>query len=251
MIAFDKEINDYGFQGSYINGGHTNESGAFFEPFEILPLSYDVVNPANINIRPFTQPLEEFKPLFAPTITPIMTLTPTSSYFPTTQPLFTTPIPAAPVFSAPKPAASVFSSPGFNDKITISTTVYDEKGYPLPDANIFIDEIAIASTYSNGTVTVPGIATIMSRVRITHVAMKDYEISAALLPKKVMMQTNINELDEVIIPPRKKPTTEAAAPAPVAKAGMSWLLWITLLAAGYKGMQYFKDDKPKTVKAKI
>lgn len=224
--AYYPGTESYGFQESHIAGGQANVAVPIFEPINITPITVENMNP-------------------------IMTLTPTSSYFPITQPLFTTPIPVAPVFSAPKPVASVFSSPGFNDKITISTTVYDEKGYPLPDANIFIDEIAIASTYNNGTVTVPGIATNMSRVRITHVAMIDYEISAALLPKKVMMKLNINELDEVVIKPKPKPTTEAAAPAPVAKAGMSWLLWIALLAAGYKGMQYFKDDKPKTVKAKI
>jgi hypothetical protein len=149
-----------------------------------------------------------------------------------------------------------FSTPAISDKITISTTVYDEFGDPLPGANIHIDGKPIASTYNNGTVTVPGIATSTSIIKITYVGMKDYSISAVFLPKKVMMEIKAIELDVVTITIPKKPiitTPSTIVPLTpvVAKAGMSWVMWLLLLGGVYKGMQYFKDEKPKTVKAKI
>jgi hypothetical protein len=208
-------INDYNFQESHISGGQANVAVPIFEPIKIAPITFENTNP-------------------------IMTLTPITSYFPITQPIFTTPIPVAPVFSTPT----------IDSKITISTMVYDEFGDPLPGANVHIDGKPIASTYNDGSVTVPGIATSTSTVRITYVGMKDYVISAVFLPKKVIMQVDVIALEGVTIIVPKKDTTVPYS-APVAKAGMSWLLWIALLAAGYKGMQYFKDDKPKTVKAKI
>ncbi|MFV5702189.1 hypothetical protein ACM55F_09985 [Flavobacterium sp. XS2P12] len=149
------------------------------------------------------------------------------------------------------------STPILSDKITISTTVYDEYSNPLPGANIWIDGKWIAETNENGSVVVTGAATSISAVKITHVSMKDYSISAVFLPKKVMMQVNVNELNEVIIKPKPKATTTPTAtttediPPVVQQAGMSWVMWLLLLGGVYKGMQYFKDSKPKTVKAKI
>lgn len=143
-----------------------------------------------------------------------------------------------------------------SDKITISTTVYDEFGNPLPGANIHIDGKPIASTYGDGTVTVPGIATSTSIIKITYVGMKDYSISAVFLPKKVMMQIEAIQLEGVVIPLKPKttvpvPSTVVPLTPVVSKAGMSWIMWLLLLGGAYKGMQYFKDSKPKTVKAKI
>lgn len=149
-----------------------------------------------------------------------------------------------------------FSTPVLSDKITISTTVYDEFGDPLPGANIHIDGKPIASTYNNGTVTVPGIATSASIIKITYVGMKDYSISAVFLPKKVMMQTEAIELSGVTITIPKKPIiTSPSTVVPitpvVAKAGMSWVMWLLILGAGIKGIQHFSTSKPKVVKAKI
>lgn len=151
-----------------------------------------------------------------------------------------------------------FSTPVLSDKITISTTVYDEYSNPLPGANIWIDGKWIAETNDNGVVTVSGVATSMSTVKVTHVAMKDYSISAVFIPKKVMMQVNVNELNEVIIKPKPKPTTIPTTTATtkditpvVAKSGMSWVMWLLILGAGIKGIQHFSTSKPKVVKAKI
>jgi hypothetical protein len=148
------------------------------------------------------------------------------------------------------------TTPVLSDKITISTTVYDEFGDPLPGANIHIDGKPIASTYNNGTVTVPGIATSASIIKITYVGMKDYSISAVFLPKKVMMQTEAIELSGVTITIPKKPiitTPSTVVPITpvVAKAGMSWVMWLLILGAGIKGIQHFSTSKPKVVKAKI
>lgn len=145
--------------------------------------------------------------------------------------------------------ASPFDAPALSDKITISTTVYDEFGDPLPGANIHIDGKPIASTYNNGTVTVPGIATSTSTIKITYVGMKDYSISAVFLPKKVMMKVEAVELGGLTITVPKKPDTIVDAPKSVTKAGMSWIMWLLLFGGVYKGMQHFSTSKP--VKAKI
>ena len=236
MIPYDKQadqqLNDYGFQGHNIFDSESINAIPTFNTISTKSIAYDPVSPTRFNIA--IPVLEAIK------MNPIMTLSPETSYFPITQPIFTTPI----------PVATVFSAPTIDSKITISTIVYDEFSNPLPGANIHIDGKPIASTYNDGSVTLPGIATSTSIVRITYVGMKDYVISAVFLPKKVIMQVDTIALEGVTIIVPKKDTVVPYT-APVAKAGMSWLLWIALLAAGYKGMQYFKDDKPKTVKAKI
>lgn len=145
-----------------------------------------------------------------------------------------------------------------SDTITIATTVYDEFGDPLPGANISIDGKAIASTYNNGTVTVPGIATSTSTVTITYVGMKPYSVSAVFLPKTVRMQRDITQLDEVIITIPKKietltpptPPVVAVAPKPTAEPSKTnWLLWIGVAGLGFK--VYQKMTSGTTVKAKI
>lgn len=245
MIPYDKEVNDYGFQGHNIFDSESINVWPTFNTVDQAPIAYEPASPTKFAVNPvvdaFIFPVFEpikISPVTFENINPVMTLE--NTYFPIIQPLFTTPIPIAPVFSTPT----------IDSKITISTMVYDEFGDPLPGANVHIDGKPIASTYNDGSVTVPGIATSTSTVRITYVGMKDYVISAVFLPKKVIMQVDVIALEGVTIIVPKKDTTVPYT-APVAKAGMSWLLWIALLAAGYKGMQYFKDDKPKTVKAKI
>lgn len=133
------------------------------------------------------------------------------------------------------------------DKITISTTVYDESGYPIPDANIWIDGKFAKMTDNNGTVTIANVANSMSTVKITHVAKKDYQIMAVFLPKKVMMQWENNMLDEVVVKPLKKPTPKEAAPTETKKT--NWLLWFAAIGLGVKAYQYFSSEK--VVKAKL
>lgn len=147
--------------------------------------------------------------------------------------------------------ASPFDAPALSDKITISTTVYDEYNNPLPGANIWIDGKWVAETNENGFVAVSGVATSISRVKITHVAMIEYSMSAVLLPKNITMQVNVNELNEVIVKPKPKPKPDTIVDAPkgVTKAGMSWIMWLLLFGGVYKGMQHFSTSKP--VKAKI
>lgn len=143
------------------------------------------------------------------------------------------------------------------DKITIATTVYDEFGDPLPGANIHIDGKPIASTYDNGSVTVPGIATSTSIIKITYVGMKDYEISAVFLPRAVRMQPDLIELSGVtIVIPNKiqtlTPPTTAVVPKPTPTTEPSktnWLLWIGVAGIGFKVFQ--KMTAGTTVKAKI
>ena len=146
----------------------------------------------------------------------------------------------------------------FLKTITIATTVYDEFGDPLPGANISIDGKAIASTYNNGTVTVPGIATSTSTVTITYVGMKPYSVSAVFLPKIVRMQRDITQLDEVIITiPKKIQTLTPAVTATVTPiptltpepSKTNWLLWIGTAGLVFKVYQHLNSGA--TVKAKI
>lgn len=202
---------DYIFQESNISGGQATVDVSVYEPIKITPIT--------------------FEPMI-----PIMTLTPETSYFPITQPLFTTPIPVAPVFTSTM-------------KITVRANVIDEYGDPLPIANISIDGKATAQTDYDGNFTIPNVLP-TSIVRVTYMGMGDYAAVASQFPSKIQLKTTAIQLEGVTIIAPKKDTTVPYS-APVAKAGMSWLLWVAVLAAGYKGMQYFKDDKPKTVKAKI
>lgn len=229
MIPYDKEINDYGFQESNISGSQFNVDVPIWEPIKIAPFSFEVVNPTNMTVKNFGTPIVK------QSVNPFMTLTPKSSYFPTT-PIFTTPIPVAPVFTNTM-------------KITVRANVLDEYGDPLPIANISIDGKATAQTDYNGNFTIPNVLP-ASTVRVTYMGMSDYTAIASQFPSKIQLKTTAIQLEGVTIIVPKKDTTAPYA-APVAKAGMSWLLWVAVLAAGYKGMQYFKDDKPKTVKAKI
>lgn len=228
--AYYTGTESYGFQESHIAGGQAAVNVSVYEPITIEPINFESLNPT---IMP---PKNMFPNIVTPVANPIMTLTPTTSYFPITQPIFTTPIPVAPVFTSTM-------------KITVRGNVIDEYGDPLPIANISIDGKATAQTDYDGNFTIPNVLP-TSIVRVTYMGMGDYAAVASQFPSKVQLKTTAIQLEGVTIIVPKKDTTVPYT-APVAKAGMSWLLWIALLAAGYKGMQYFKDDKPKTVKAKI
>lgn len=147
----------------------------------------------------------------------------------------------------------------FSDKITISTTVYDEFGDPLPGANIHIDGKPIASTSASGSVTIPGIATSVSIVKVTYVGMQDYSISAVFVPKQIRMKPSITQLNEVVITIPKKvpvvavattPTTTPTTKDTAEPSKTNWLLWLTIAGLGYKAYQRF-GPKSTTVKAKI
>lgn len=228
MIALEQYKNDYAFQDAYNTGGQFNVGVSLYEPIDFSNNSFATM--PNITIKNIeTSAIKQ-------TINPVMTLTPTTSYFPVTQPLFTTPIPVATNFSSTM-------------KITVTGSVLDEYGDPLPIANISVDGKATAQTDYNGKFTIYNLLP-TAIVRVSYMGMGDYSAVASQFPSKIQLKTTAIALEGVTINVPKKDTTVAYA-TPVAKAGMSWLLWVAVLAAGYKGMQYFKDDKPKTVKAKI
>lgn len=153
-------------------------------------------------------------------------------------PVITTmPIYQVPVIQSIKPVATtpVVATPVVPKK-TIAFTVYDGNE-TLPGANIAIDGVATAQTNSNGYVIIPNVP-VTATVQITYIGYEDYIISASAIPAKVILKSGTEQLQEVVIVGKKKPTSS------------NWAWWLVGAIAAVGIIKHAKSGT-KIVRAKL
>ncbi|MBC7748125.1 MAG: carboxypeptidase regulatory-like domain-containing protein [Methylotenera sp.] len=115
---------------------------------------------------------------------------------------------------------------------SFSTTITDELGAPIANANLYLDDVAVGLTDANGYVSKIGFNP-LSRVKISFVGFQPFEGLASQVPAKVVLTTGI-PLDGVTIANTKSKKTP-------------WLMIILGAAVAYGGYKYFFDKKSNSV----
>lgn len=136
------------------------------------------------------------------------------------------------------PKAAVLANTPIPTNIKVasfSTTVVDDLGKPIENANVYLDNVAIGLTDKNGFVTKSGYNP-LAVLKISFVGFQPYEGLASQVPSKVVLTTGL-QLEPLVIT-NDKP-----------KKGFPWLYAILIgggLYVGYKAM-----NKSGSIKASI
>lgn len=117
---------------------------------------------------------------------------------------------------------------------SFSTTVTDDLGKPIENANVYLDNVAIGLTDKNGFVQKTGYNP-LAVVKVSFVGFEPYEGLASQLPAKVVLKKGL-QLDTVVVGNKQK-------------KGFPWLYAILIVGGLYLG--YKTLNKSNSVKASI